>query len=43
MDGVHGVAESELLGWRWMDVLHPDDREKYSAILDGFGGGARRL
>jgi PAS domain S-box-containing protein len=23
-----GVAESELLGWRWMDVLHPDDREK---------------
>jgi PAS domain S-box-containing protein len=20
-----GVAESELLGWRWMDVLHPDD------------------
>src|ERR1700731_3498850 len=22
-----GVAESELLGWRWMGVLHPDDRE----------------
>src|ERR1017187_4260678 len=21
-----GVAESELLGWRWMDVLHPNDR-----------------
>jgi PAS domain S-box-containing protein len=21
-----GVAENELLGWRWMDVLHPDDR-----------------
>ena len=21
-----GVAESELLGWRWMDALHPDDR-----------------
>ncbi len=20
-----GVAESGLLGWRWMDVLHPDD------------------
>src|ERR1700722_19221769 len=20
-----GVAESELLGWRWMDALHPDD------------------
>jgi PAS domain S-box-containing protein len=22
-----GVAESELLGWRWMETLHPDDRE----------------
>jgi PAS domain S-box-containing protein len=22
-----GVEESELLGWRWMDALHPDDRE----------------
>jgi PAS domain S-box-containing protein len=22
-----GVAESELLGWRWMDALHPDDRQ----------------
>src|SRR5258708_38836721 len=22
-----GVAESELLGRRWMDVLHPDDRQ----------------
>jgi PAS domain S-box-containing protein len=22
-----GVPESELLGWRWMDTLHPDDRE----------------
>jgi PAS domain S-box-containing protein len=22
-----GVVESELLGWRWMDVLHPDDRQ----------------
>jgi PAS domain S-box-containing protein len=21
-----GVAENELLGWRWMDVLHPDDQ-----------------
>jgi len=21
-----GVGESELLGWRWMEVLHPDDR-----------------
>ncbi|ACB95581.1 response regulator [Beijerinckia indica] len=22
-----GVPESELLGWRWIEVLHPDDRE----------------
>jgi len=22
-----GVAEGHLLGWRWMDALHPDDRE----------------
>jgi PAS domain S-box-containing protein len=21
-----GVVESELLGWRWMETLHPDDR-----------------
>jgi PAS domain S-box-containing protein len=22
-----GIPESELLGWRWMETLHPDDRE----------------
>ena len=22
-----GVPESDLLGWRWLQVLHPDDRE----------------
>ena len=22
-----GVAETELLGWRWLETLHPDDRE----------------
>jgi PAS domain S-box-containing protein len=22
-----GVPEKELLGWRWMETLHPDDRE----------------
>ena len=22
-----GVPERELIGWRWMEVLHPDDRE----------------
>ncbi len=23
-----GVAETDLLGWRWLAVLHPDDRER---------------
>src|SRR6202142_3515391 len=22
-----GIKEGDLLGWRWMDALHPDDRE----------------
>src|SRR5260370_40874331 len=22
-----GVPESDLLGWRWLETLHPDDRE----------------
>jgi len=22
-----GVAETDLLGWRWLETLHPDDRE----------------
>jgi two-component system sensor histidine kinase/response regulator len=22
-----GVPESDLMGWRWLEVLHPDDRE----------------
>src|SRR5207237_7788700 len=22
-----GVPEGDLLGWRWLDVLHPEDRE----------------
>ena len=22
-----GIPENDLLGWRWLDVLHPDDRE----------------
>jgi PAS domain S-box-containing protein len=22
-----GIEESDLLGWRWMEALHPDDRE----------------
>jgi PAS domain S-box-containing protein len=22
-----GIEESDLLGWRWMETLHPDDRE----------------
>ena len=27
-----GVAESELLGWSWMDVLHPDDRHSTQQV-----------
>jgi two-component system, sensor histidine kinase and response regulator len=23
-----GVPQSELLGWRWLETLHPDDRER---------------
>jgi PAS domain S-box-containing protein len=23
-----GVPEAELLGWRWLEVLHPEDRER---------------
>jgi PAS domain S-box-containing protein len=23
-----GVPEADLLGWRWLEVLHPDDRER---------------
>ena len=38
-----GVAESELLGWRWMDVPAPRRPAKYPANLDRFGGGAPRL
>src|SRR5262249_21755279 len=22
-----GIPESDLLGWRWLETLHPDDRE----------------
>jgi PAS domain S-box-containing protein len=30
-----GVAESELLGWRWMEVLHPDDRHNTRQLWTG--------
>jgi PAS domain S-box-containing protein len=36
-----GVAESELLGWRWMDVLHPDDRQSTRQIWTDSGAGRR--
>ncbi len=36
-----GVPEGELLGWRWLDVLHPDDREPtrqfWTASVEGRG------
>src|SRR5712671_1495973 len=36
-----GVAESELLGWRWMDVLHPDDRQNTRQIWTDSVAGRR--
>jgi PAS domain S-box-containing protein len=36
-----GVAESELLGWRWMDVLHPDDRDGTRQIWTDSVAGRR--
>jgi PAS domain S-box-containing protein len=36
-----GVPESELLGWRWLETLHPDDRERtrqaWTAAVQGPG------
>src|ERR1700730_14637135 len=36
-----GVAESELLGRRWMDVLHPDDRQSTRQIWTDSVAGRR--
>jgi len=36
-----GVPESELLGWRWMDALHPDDREPTRQFWTGSVAGHR--
>src|SRR5260221_206469 len=36
-----GVAESELLGSRWMDVLHPDDRQSIRQIWTDSVAGRR--
>jgi PAS domain S-box-containing protein len=34
-----GVPESDLLGWRWLEVLHPDDREPTRRLrLDSLAG-----
>ena len=34
-----GTPESELLGWRWLEVLHPDDRERTRRFwLDSVAG-----
>jgi PAS domain S-box-containing protein len=30
-----GIAETELLGWRWMDVLHPEDRHGTRQLWTG--------
>jgi PAS domain S-box-containing protein len=37
-----GVPEIELLGWRWMDVLHPDDREPTRQLWMDSVAGRRR-
>jgi PAS domain S-box-containing protein len=36
-----GVAESELLGWRWMDVLHADDRHNTRQVWTESVAGRR--
>jgi PAS domain S-box-containing protein len=34
-----GVPQSELLGWRWLETLHPDDRERTRRVwLDSVAG-----
>ena len=34
-----GVAQTELLGWRWLETLHPDDREPTrDRWLESLGG-----
>jgi two-component system, sensor histidine kinase and response regulator len=34
-----GVPEKELLGWRWLETLHPDDREPTRRVwLDSVAG-----
>jgi PAS domain S-box-containing protein len=36
-----GVAETDLLGWRWMEVLHPDDREHTRQVWGDAVAGRR--
>src|SRR5712671_5040100 len=36
-----GVPEAGLLGWRWMEVLHPDDRENTRKIWADSVAGRR--
>ena len=36
-----GVAETDLLGWRWMEVLHPDDRENTRRLWGDSVAGRR--
>src|SRR5258705_6123899 len=34
-----GIPENDLLGWRWLSTLHPDDRERTrTAWLDSVAG-----
>jgi PAS domain S-box-containing protein len=36
-----GVPEAGLLGWRWMEVLHPDDRENTRQVWGDSVAGRR--
>ena len=36
-----GLAETDLLGWRWMEVLHPDDRENTRQLWGDSVAGRR--
>ena len=38
-----GVPASEILGWRWLEVLHPDDREATRLSWTESVAGRRRL
>ena len=36
-----GRPESELLGWGWLDMLHPDDQERTRQVWQGLAAGGQ--